>query len=294
MKTKKNINQKTDNDKNNQNESAFYRLIIMGDSGVGKTQIINKYNNKIFENEHLPTFGIDFQIKTLNISGKKTNIHCIDTEGSKDFSEDTGKLFIKKADCFILIYDITSRESFINLHKYYNIFKFSLNSLEKTFNKKIIYFVGNKYDLKSNRLVNESEARESANKFNAKYIECSAKNGFNVDNLFEYVLQDILKRDENNISDRGDVKNNAIFRNIMSIKSNDSLRNTNRNEFYTENESRQNFETSSNLLKTRSFNDNNDFIKNINNFQSITNKKDFSKTFYPYQNRNKLKKCEIF
>ena len=200
MKSKKNIDLKSNTDKIKPNESIFYRLIFAGDSGVGKTQIINVYNKKIFQKDHLPTFGIDFQIKTLNIIGKKTNIHCIDTAGSEDFTEDTGKLFVKKADAFILVYDITSKESFNNLYKYYNIFKFALNDLEEKYSKKILYLIGNKYDLKINRIVNENEARDLANKYDAKYMEVSAKNGLNIDRLFEYIIQDIIKREEGNNS----------------------------------------------------------------------------------------------
>jgi small GTP-binding protein len=294
MKSKKNIIPKSDIDKNKQNELIFYRIIFVGDSGVGKTQIINIYNNKLFQNEHFPTFSIDFQIKTLNINGKKTNIHCIDTEGSGDFSEDTGKSFIKKADVFILVYDITSRQSFNNLYKYYNIFKFALNDLEEKYSKKIIYLIGNKYDLKINRTVNENEGRDLANKYDAKYMEVSAKNGLNIDRLFEYIIQDIIKREESSSSDSGgNVRNNAIYRNIMSIRSNDSLRNTNR--LFTENESRQNFETSSYFLKTRNhLNANNDYINNINNYQENKNKEEYKKSFYYYQNENKQKKCIIF
>jgi small GTP-binding protein len=294
MKSKKNIIPKSDIDKNKQNESFFYRIIFVGDSGVGKTQIINIYNNKLFQNEHIPTFSIDFQIKTLTINGKKTNIHCIDTEGSNDFSEVTGKLFIKKADVFILVYDITSRQSFNNIYKYYNIFKFALNDLEEKYSKKILYLIGNKYDLKINRIVNEDEARDLANKYDAKYMEVSAKNGLNIDRLFEYIIQDIIKREEGSSSDSGgNVKNNAIYRNIMSIRSNDSLRNTNR--LFTENESRQNFETSSYFLKTRNyFNTNNDYINNINNLHENKNKEELKKSFYYYQNENKQKKCIIF
>jgi small GTP-binding protein len=297
MKTKKNIVFKTkivDKNNQNQNHPIFYRLILAGDSGVGKTQIINVFNRKVFQKDHIPTFGIDFQIKTLNIIGKKTNIYCIDTAGSEDFSQNTGKLFIKKANAFIIIYDITSKESFNNLYKYYNIFKFALNDLEEKYSKKILYLIGNKYDLKINRIVNENEARDLANKYDAKYMEVSAKNGLNIDRLFEYIIQDIIKREEGSSSDSGgNVKNNAIYRNIMSIRSNDSLRNTNR--LFTENESRQNFETSSYFLKTRNhLNANNDYINNINNYQENKNKEEYKKSFYYYQNENKQKKCIIF
>ena len=102
----------------------------------------------------------------------------------------------------------------------------------------------------------------------------------------------MLKREENSSSDSsGNVKNNSIYRNVMSIRSNDSLRNTNR--LYTENESRQNFETSSYFLKTRNYiNTNNDYINNINNFQENKNREEFKKSFY--QNDNKPKNCLIF
>ena len=311
MKPKKKVNFKSNHDKNNnnKNETTFFRIIVVGDSGVGKTQLINIYNNKLFQNEHCPTFSVDFQIKTLNINGIKTNIHCIDTEGSKDFSKDTGQSFVKKADAFILVYDITKAQSVNNLYQYYEIYKTStLNSnLETNSKNKIIYIVGNKFDLRINRVVNENDARDLAKKYNAKYIECSAKNGFNVDRLFEYIIQDILKRQDNNSNDNdGNIKNNNIFRNVMSIRSNDNLRNTYRNGIYTENESGQNFETTSNFLKSRNnymFTNNNDYINNnnnINNYQNSYNYNnynynyDFNKTYNFYRMENKPKKCIIF
>lgn len=295
MKRKKNIIPKTDNDKNMENESSFLRLIFLGDTGVGKTQIINIYNNKLFQNEHFPTFSIDFQIKILNINEKTLKIHCIDTEGSKDISEDLGKSFIKKADAFIIIYDITSRESFINIYKYYDYLKFALNNLEKKYNK-IIYIVGNKYDLRTNRLISENEGREIANKYEAKFMECSAKNGLNVDRLFEYIIQDISRKEESNSSDSsGNQKNNSILKNINSLRSNDGLKNNKKNMLYSDNESRQYFVNSSYFLKSRNYiNSNNDYINNINNFQSNQNNEEFNKSFYFYQNDNKQKKCQIF
>ena len=300
MKSKKNIDFKSNADKTKSNESIFYRLIFAGDSGVGKTQIINVYNKKIFQKDHLPTFGIDFQIKTLNIIGKKTNIHCIDTAGSEDFTEDTGKLFVKKADAFILVYDITSKESFNNLYKYYNIFKFALNDFEEKYRKKILYMIGSKFDLRMNRLVYENEARQMANKYEAKYLEVSAKSGYNIDRLFEFIIQDILRRGESNSDSGGQIKGNNIYKNMNTIKSNDSLKNTTRN---SDNESQLNFETSSYFLKSKNNyinNNNNDYINKINYFQGNQNNGQFKTPFYYYQNNNnnnnnhKSSKCLIF
>ncbi len=283
MKSKKNIVIKSKLANNNQNESIFYRLILAGDSGVGKTQIINVFNKKLFQNEHIPTFGIDFQIKTLNIVGKKTNIYCIDTAGSEDFSKDTGNLFLKKTNAFILIYDITSRESYNNLLKYYQYIEKALAKIREQFNRKILYIVGNKIDLIANRIISENEARQMAFKYDAKYLEVSAKSGANIDRLFDYIIQDI-KREESNSSDSGwRNKGNSIYRNTATLKSNDSLKNINNNNINnnviinnTANESGLNFETRNYFLQTNNY--------YINNNGYINNRGYFNNNGY-YNNR---------
>jgi small GTP-binding protein len=284
----------SENDKNKSNETSFYRLIFVGDSEVGKTQIINLYNNKLFQNEYFPTFNIDFQIKTLNINGKKKNIHCIDTEGSlvsQVLTEYTGENFIKKIDALIIVYDITSRQSFNNIDSYYKILesKYSSKGLSDKFNKTIKYVVGNKFDLRINRVISDNEGRETENKYNAKYMECSAKNGYNIDRLFEYIIQDIIRGESNNSSDSGgNQRNNNITHKSIKKKSNESVRNNNLYGNNSDNESRQNFMTNSYFSKTGNFfNNNNDYnINNINQNNEIQ-----PKSFY--QNDGS-RKCEIF
>lgn len=280
----------SENDKNKLNETSFYRLIFVGDSEVGKTQIINLYNNKLFQNDYYPTFNIDFQIKTLNINGKKKNIHCIDIEGSyvsQVLTEYTGENFIKKIDALILVFDITSRQSFNNIDSYYKILesKYSSKGLSDKFNKTIKYVVGNKFDLRINRVISDNEGRETENKYNAKYMECSAKNGYNIDRLFEYIIQDIIKRESNNSSDSGgNQRNNNIMHKSIKKKSNDSERNNNLYGINSDNESRQNFMTNSYFSKTGNFfNNNNDYNNQNNEIQP--------KSFY--QNDGS-RKCEIF
>ena len=111
MKRKKLISEKTETENELQNETSFYRLIFVGDNEVGKTQIINRYNNKLYQEEYFPTYSVDFQIKTIKNNDKIINIHCIDTQGSSDFSQDTGTLFIQNTNAFIYVFDISSRES---------------------------------------------------------------------------------------------------------------------------------------------------------------------------------------
>ena len=269
-------------------EAIFYRLIFVGDTGVGKTQIINIYNNKIFTEDYIPTFGVDFQIKTIFMNGKKINIHCIDTEGCTDNLPDyLGKSFIKKADAFILVYDITAKNSFNNLSNYY---KFSINDIEENYSKKIIYLVGNKYDLKANRAVSENQGQETANKYDAKFMEVSAKKSSTIKKLLDNIIQDIIKRDESSSSSDSNGKvNNNILSNVTTLRTNNSLKNG--NGLSNDSESFFNYETSSYFLKAKNtINENNDYIKNLNNLQDIRNREIMRKSIY-YKSP---KKCFIF
>ena len=275
MKRKKNKLGKFETKKKVQNVSSFYRLIFIGDSKVGKTQIINKYNNSLYQEEYLPTYCIDFQIKPIKINGKKVNIHCIDTLGSMDFTPNTGTLFIQKTDAFIYAFDLTSRESLYNLQDYINIIKTALTDSEKIINEKIIYFVGNKCDLVMYRQVEENEGRLEANKYGAKYMEVSAKTGINIDKLFNSIIQDITtKKDEISINSNsidsggGGAINTNINNNInnISINQNSSNKNTNTNIININNNINTNNAITNNISNQIFKNVNNNIINtNINN-----------------------------
>jgi small GTP-binding protein len=276
MKRKKNKLGKFETKKKVQNVSSFYRLIFIGDSKVGKTQIINKYNNSLYQEEYLPTYCVDFQIKPIKINGKKVNIHCIDTLGSMDFTPNTGTLFIQKTDAFIYVFDLTSRESLYNLQDYINIIKTALTDSEKIINEKIIYFVGNKCDLVMYRQVEENEGRLEANKYGAKYMEVSAKTGINIDKLFNIIIQDITtKKDEISINSNsidsgggGGAINTNINNNInnISINQNSSNKNTNTNIININNNINTNNAITNNISNQIFKNVNNNIINtNINN-----------------------------
>ena len=276
MKRKKNKLGKFETIKKVQNVSSFYRLIFIGDSKVGKTQIINKYNNSLYQEEYLPTYCVDFQIKPIKINGKKVNIHCIDTLGSMDFIPNTGTLFIQKTDAFIYVFDLTSRESLYNLQDYINIIKTALTDSEKIINEKIIYFVGNKCDLVMYRQVEENEGRLEANKYGAKYMEVSAKTGINIDKLFNSIIQDITtKKDEISINSNsidsgggGGAINTNINNNInnISINQNSSNKNTNTNIININNNINTNNAITNNISNQIFKNVNNNIINtNINN-----------------------------
>ena len=302
MKSKNNIILKKEIDKNKEIESIFYRLIFAGDGGVGKTQIINIYNRKPYKEKYESTFGADFQIRPVTINNRKTNIYCIDTEGGCNFVENTGKPLVRKADALILVYDITILNTLYDLEKYNNMFENVINmekDEDRSYSKdgnNIKYIVGNKFDLRAKREVHEQAGKEMARKLKAKFMEVSAKNGLNVDKLFDNVIKDIIKRDEI-ISSKGSsslTRNNKILQNTNTLKSSASS-GLNRNGTLTENESALNYETSSYFLKTKnSLVNNNDYINNINQYQDNRNNLNFKNSIYEYNNNNKQKKCTIF
>ena len=269
MKRKKNKLGKFETKKKVQNVSSFYRLIFIGDSKVGKTQIINKYNNSLYQEEYLPTYCVDFQIKPIKINGKKVNIHCIDTLGSMDFTPNTGTLFIQKTDAFIYVFDLTSRESLYNLQDYINIIKTALTDSEKIINEKIIYFVGNKCDLVMYRQVEENEGRLEANKYGAKYMEVSAKTGINIDKLFNSIIQDITtKKDEISIN------SNSIDSGGGGGAINTNINNNINNISINQNSSKVNKNTNTNLINiNNNINTNNTITNNISNqiFKNVNN-----------------------
>ena len=131
-----------------------------------------------------------------------------------------------------------------------------------------------------------------ANKYNAKYIEVSAKIGLNVDKLFECVIQDITLKD---IKENINIKNNRIYRPINNIINNYTIGgNIYKNEIDNENESKVIYETSTNFLKTNNYiNLTNGYNNNnINNFQGIQNNNNINKSYY--FNGNPQNKCQIF
>ena len=271
MKRKKYISENTETEKEKQNETSFYRLIFMGDNEVGKTQIINKYNNTIYQKEYFPTYCIDFKIKTIQIDGKLINIHCIDTQGSSNFVEVTGTLFIQKSDAFIYVFDITSAESFENLVDYVEKIKLALTDSQKMIKEKIVYFVGNKYDLINERQINENEGRLKATKYKAKYIEVSAKTGWNINKLFDYIIQDLIKKDQDSFSFDGgggilhkSIYNNNNINNTNIINNNiNEIKNNDVNDINEPINTNNIININNNIIRNNNYDTNNNINKNL-------------------------------
>ena len=161
------------------------KIMVIGESLVGKTALITKYTKNTFGGAYLTTVGIDFQDKFLNINGKEIKIELWDTAGQERF-RNIAKNYFQSSDGFLLVYDLTKKSSFEKLD-FWNE-QINLNAPKET--KYIL--VGNKKDLENQREVQIEEGEDFAKKNNIKFFETSAKDGTNVINVFETLAKEIV------------------------------------------------------------------------------------------------------
>ena len=161
------------------------KILILGDSSVGKTTLLLKYVDGYFPTVYVATIGVEYKIKRININGIDISLQIWDTAGQERFRGIT-KNFMKGADGIIYVYDITKKSSFESLKNWI----FQSEEATEGF-KKII--IGNKIDLDKERQITE----ESLNKFcqsrNIKGMEVSAKNDVNVNECFETLAKLIIE-----------------------------------------------------------------------------------------------------
>ena len=164
-----------------------FKILIIGASTVGKTSILLKYLDNFFPTEHIATIGVEFRTKTL-IKGKfKINLNIWDTAGQERFKAIT-KSFFSGANGVVFVYDITKRDSF------------SGNSGVKTWIKDSEEYgkfdrvlCGNKSDLEKNREINYDELKEYGIKKKIDVFETSAKTGANIAEIFDKLVDNIIK-----------------------------------------------------------------------------------------------------
>ena len=165
------------------------KAVLIGNSGVGKTCISQRYINESFENQPGSTLGASYFQKLLEIDEKPVRLDIWDTAGQERYRS-MGKMFYKDAHIVLFIYDITDEKSFIDLKNVW------YNELKKTGEKNtVLAVVGNKSDLYLNEKVDENEARKWAKEIGAIYGLVSAKTGDCIKALFENVIKKYFSPD---------------------------------------------------------------------------------------------------
>ena len=168
------------------------QILLIGDSSVGKTSLIQRYANGIFKEEYLATCGLDLYTKHEIINNMNVLVNLWDTAGQERFKSLTPNYF-KNAEGVILTYDITKTESFENL-------KYWMNSIETNLGDKKIFIpiiiVGNKLDMEDMREITKENADNLSKEYNYKYFETSAKTGEGVDDAFRDLVNQILEKSD--------------------------------------------------------------------------------------------------
>ena len=163
------------------------KIILLGDPGVGKTNIINRYLYDKFDQSSKPTLGSSFGEKILKKDGSSYSLKIWDTTGQERYNSIT-KLFIKGSHIVILVYSIDNLASFDNLKNWYNYVKEELQR-----EKFILAIVGNKRDLFENEVVSDNEGKEFAKSLGALFYLVSAKSDQEgIQKLFTSLLDELI------------------------------------------------------------------------------------------------------
>jgi Ras-related protein Rab-6A len=191
-----------------------YKIVVLGDISVGKTSILSRFRYGVFEPEYMPTLGIDFFSQNLFYEDKTIRLILWDTAGEERFRSLIPS-YLKNADCIIIVFDITNKDSFNSLNKW-------LTDSKNNASEGTIYIIcGNKSDLKEKRTVNENEIDEYIKKNELIYVECSAKNGEGIKDLFNTVAKNL---GEVNFA-KSDYAVNVDLNNVNEVKTEQSKSN---------------------------------------------------------------------
>ncbi|KAJ0011337.1 hypothetical protein Pint_34630 [Pistacia integerrima] len=188
---------------------TLLKVIILGDSGVGKTSLMNQYVNKKFSNQYKATIGADFLTKEVQFEDRLFTLQVgdvlsffvrvgwiWDTAGQERF-QSLGVAFYRGADCCVLVYDVNSMKSFDNLNNWREEFLIQASPSDPENFPFVV--LGNKIDVDggNSRVVSEKKARAwCASKGNIPYFETSAKEGLNVEEAFQCIAKNALKSGE--------------------------------------------------------------------------------------------------
>ena len=170
------------------------KYIIIGDSSVGKSNILLRYVHNSFNPEFLTTIGVEFGAKNIEINKKIFKIQIWDTAGQENFRSIT-RAYYKNSVCALIVYDISNRSSFENVISWIEDCKGQ--SPKSIF----IILVGNKNDLENERQVSYEEGLEFAKNNNIVFFETSAKTGKNISELFQTSAIEINKKIEEDFYD---------------------------------------------------------------------------------------------
>ncbi|KII68382.1 Ras-related protein ORAB-1 [Thelohanellus kitauei] len=165
----------------------LFKILLIGDSGVGKSCILLRFADDTFTENHISTIGVDFKIKTVEVGNKSVKLQIWDTAGQERFKTITSSYY-RGAHGIIIVYDITDQDSFDNVSKWMKEIQTSAN---EEVNK---ILVGNKIDMETKRVVDYSKGQALAEQHSMVFLETSAKQSTNIEQAFLAMTGEIMKR----------------------------------------------------------------------------------------------------
>jgi len=173
-------------------KKVLLKVIILGNSGVGKTSLMNQYVNKKFSNQYKATIGADFLTKEVMVDDRLVTMQIWDTAGQERF-QSLGVAFYRGADCCVLTYDVTDPESFKSLDSWRD--EFLIQAAPRDPENFPFVVLGNKVDL-DNRSVSARRAKQWCDgKNDIPYFETSAKEAINVEQAFQTIAKNALAQE---------------------------------------------------------------------------------------------------
>lgn len=163
----------------------LYKLLLIGDSGVGKSCILTRFADSVYADCQTSTIGVDFKIRTIEIEDKRVKLQIWDSAGQERFRT-IAAAYYRGAHGVGIVFDITDEKSFLSVENSW------LEEIENNTSSSIrTLLIGNKCDLESQREVSRDDAESLARKYGMRYIETSAKTAENVFEAFVTISKDI-------------------------------------------------------------------------------------------------------
>eukprot|EP00163_Fabomonas_tropica_P010149 TRINITY_DN201_c0_g1_i9.p1 TRINITY_DN201_c0_g1~~TRINITY_DN201_c0_g1_i9.p1 ORF type:complete len:214 (-),score=57.16 TRINITY_DN201_c0_g1_i9:561-1202(-) len=162
---------------NNIEYDHLIKVLMVGDSGVGKSTILTQYADGTFNNSSIPTIGVDFKIRTTQVGDHVVKAQIWDTAGQDRFRTITNQYY-RGSEVVIVAFDVTNADSFHNVHYW-------LEELDRHAPEDVqLLLVGNKCDLSPHRVISPATIAEFAQSIGVEYVEVSAKEGDGIEKMF--------------------------------------------------------------------------------------------------------------
>ena len=175
----------------------LYKIIIIGDSNVGKSNILSRYTKDQFQGNSKATVGVELGTKFVKVEGVGAKLQIWDTAGQERYRSLTSSYYKGCHGCFI-VYDITNEASFHSISTWYE------QAVKEAGKDISIILVGNKCDLESERKVSKEQGEEKARSMNASFFETSALSTVNIDDIFNEIVNNIFQRTKGQKNDDDD------------------------------------------------------------------------------------------